>query len=102
MDITLYEQLAGLNRHFREALSVLQNLERAKELRMLRAQLYPFRLQIEELRACVSELFLDTLAESEQKNAAHCWKRRRKLERGGEDSAGEKGAPKAAKRAKAT
>jgi hypothetical protein len=54
---------------------------------MLRPQLYPFRLQIEELRACVSELILDTLAESEQKTAARCWKRRRKLERGGNDSA---------------
>jgi hypothetical protein len=67
---------------------------------VLRPQLHPFRLQVEELRACVSELILDTLAVSEQKNAARYWKRGRKLERAGEDSGG-KEAPKAAKRAKA-
>jgi hypothetical protein len=100
MDITLYERLAGLNRHLRDAQSVLQDLERAKELRILRAQ-KTYRLQLEELRASISEQVMEALSEVELRNAGRFWRKRRAIENRWKDSAGGNDAQKVATGARA-
>jgi len=89
MDIGLYEKLAHLNRHLCDALSVLQDLERAKELRTLRAQ-KTYRLQLEELRAAISEQVMEALSEIELRNAGRFWRKRRAIENRWKDAAGGK------------
>jgi hypothetical protein len=92
MSLSYWEQLALFINHLREALAVLRHLQQTPDLKGLRSETHG--LQLEELRASVSEQVMETLSEVELRNASRFWRKRRAMEASWKDSAGRKEAPR--------
>lgn len=98
MDTSIYSMLALLNTHLCEAREDLQRLRKVPVLKGLRSETYD--LQLEEVRAGVSEFVMEALSQVELRNAARFWRKRRAIENRWKGSGGGKEAPAKRGRAK--
>jgi len=84
MDIRAYEYLALVNRNLERTVALLQLLENVPRLR--RAPLRLAAIQIQEIRAVVSQAVTEGLNEVESERAGRLYRKRRTLEKRLQDS----------------